>query len=266
MTTHLGGKPTSWIKPQERNGGIPVNVQDQTTPPIDALFAQSISDFTLSADTVASGIIVGSLVYDFVATAAHGIAPADEILLIDVVGNRSFFAKVLSVAVNTITVDRPIDHVFPFATALGRIVTTEMAVNGSVTPQIFSLRSGAVPTDITRTIMTMLSASSMDDGLFGSLGALTRGLVLRIVNTYQKTIFCFKTNGEIKQFCYDVDYSDKAPAGLYGLTARLTFAGQDKHGVTLRIQDTDVIQWVVQDNLTGLTSLKLSAEGHLVTD
>jgi hypothetical protein len=202
------------------------------------------------------------LQYTLVAAVGHGINIDDEILLLDTEANKSFFAEVKNVAVNTITVDRPIDHAFPSATSLGRIVTTQMAVDGSVTPQIFSIRSGAIPTDITRCILTMLDASAMDDGKFGGIPALDRGLVFRIVNAFQKTIFCFKSNGEIKQFCYDVSYSSAAPAGQFGLAARITFAGQDKHGVALQIKDDDVVQWVVQDDLTGLVSLKSSGEGH----
>ena len=264
--TTIGGRPTNWIQPRESNGGVPVNIQDQTTEPLDALFAQSISNFTLSADTVASGITQPSLVYDFTATAGHGIAPGDEVLILDVVGNKSFFAVVIAVVVNTITVDRPIDHVYPSATSLGRIVTTEMSVNGSVTEQIFSLRSGSVPTDVTRFMVSMVMSSAGDDSLFGNLAALSRGLVLRIVNGFQKTIFTFKTNGDIRQFCYDLEYSDKAGPGKFGLGARISFAGPDKHGVALRIEGVDVIQWIVQDDLTGLDSLQVTAQGHLVTD
>ena len=251
-------------EPIEKNGGIPVNLQDQTSPPIDALFAQSISDFTISVDTVASGI--DTIVTTFEATAGHGILIGDEVLLLDPDGDWSFYAEVLNVAINTITVDRPIDYSFPSATSLCRIVTTEMAVDGSVTPQIFSVRAGANPSDFTRFMITMTDDSSMDDSRFGGLPALTRGLAFRIVNSFQKTIFSFKANQEIKQFCYDVDYSSKAPAGQFGLSARISFAGQEKHGVALRIKDNDVIQWVVMDDLTDLISMKISAQGHDVTD
>jgi hypothetical protein len=243
-------------------GNLNVLAGDQITPPLDSLFAQSISNFTISAPTVASGVDAGDLEYTFEATAGHGIVATDEILLLDTAADKSFYAEVLNVAVNTITVDRPIDHLFPTATTLGRIVTTEMAVDGSVTPQIFSLRAGAVPVDSVRFLITMTDDTSMDDSRFGGIAALTRGLVLRIVNSFQKTIFCFKSNQEIKQFCYDVSYSDRAPAGSFGLVARISFGGQSKHGVVLRISDDDVIQWVVQDDLTELTSLKVSVQGH----
>lgn len=264
MNNTLNGKPTTWIQPRESNEGIPVNIQDQTTQPVDTLFARSLSSFTLSADTGVSGET--AFVYIFTATAGHGIIAGDEIGLFDAPANRFFFATVLNVAVNVITVDRPIDHNFTAAITEGRIITTEMAVNGSVTPVIYTLNAGSIPIDITRTIIQMLDATAMDDGTFGGLPALTRGLVFRHFNGWQKTIFCLKTNGEIRQFCYDVEYSPSAPAGQFGLGARITFGGQNKHGVVLRVKNTDVLQWVVQDDLTGLISLKIAAEGHYTLD
>ena len=252
--------PIEIISPSDENGNVEVVLQDQVTEPIDALFAQSISNFTISADTTASSAT--SLNYDFAATAGHGIITGDEILLLDTVGDRALQAVVTNVVTNTITIDRPIDHIYPSASTLGRIVTTEMAVDGSSTPQIFTVRAGTTPIDFTRFILTMLDGTAMDDGKFGGLTALANGLVFRICNGFQKTVFNFKTNSDIKQFCYDLQYSDKAPAGEFGLSARISFAGQEKHGVAIRVSDDSVIQWVVQDDLTELISLKGSAQGH----
>jgi hypothetical protein len=243
------------------DGNANVVLQDQTSKPLDALFARSLSTFTITSATGESGILPATLVYSFTASAGHGISPGDEILLLDEIGDRSFYAEVINTVANIITVDRPIDWNFP-TTTLGRIVSTNMNVNGSITPVVFSLRAGTIPVDSVRFIKTMTDDSSMDDGKFGGLPALTRGLVFRIVNTFQKTIFCFKTNGEIAQFCYDTKYPDKAPAGVFGFNSRTTFGGQDKHGVVLRIQNNDVLQWVVQDNLTSLLSLRISVQGH----
>jgi hypothetical protein len=247
----------------EQNGGLAVNLQDQTTELIDTYFIQSVSNFTLAAPTSAS--TTTNLVYTFEATAGHGIIANDEIILLDVDLDKSFQAVVLNVAVNTITVDRPIDNAYGLNT-IGRIVTSEMAVDGSVTPSIFTVRSGQVPLDITRMILTMLDGTQMDDGTFGGLPALTRGLVLRIIDGFNQTIFNFKTNGEIKQFFFDFVYADKAPAGQFGVTSRVVFGGQNEHGVVLRVSGEDVIQWVVQDDLTGLVSLKIAAQGHKVQE
>ncbi len=264
MSCFVNGEPVDLV-PKELNGGVPVNSQDQTSPPIDPLFAREISPFTISLSTGVSGLDAGSFVYSFKAVGGHGLAVNDEILLLDVAANRSFFAIVIGVVIDDITVDRMIDHDFP-VTSLGRKVTTKMNVNGLVTPKIFSVRAGSIPFDNTRFILTMTNTVAMDSGGFGGLAKLGRGLVFRIYNGFQKTVFNFKSNGEIKQFCFDGDYDPKAPAGTFGFFARISFAGMDKHGVALRISENDVLQWVVQDDLTGLTSLQVSSQGHEVTD
>jgi hypothetical protein len=250
----------------ESNGGLAVNIQDQHSETIDSLFNQSVSNFTISADTTAS--TETTLNYVFTATGGHGISVDNEILLLDVIGDVAFQAVVIVVATNTITVDRPIDHIFPSASALGRIVTSNMAVVGSIaTPQIYTFRAGADAVDINRMMLTMLGGSTaMDDGKFGNIDALDNGLVLRTYNGIHKTIFNFKTNRDIKQWCYDVNYSDNSPAGSTGLSSRITFNGQDKHGVSLRLSGTEVLQWIVQDDLTGLDAIIASVEGHKVTD
>ncbi len=245
------------------NKGQDVNLLDRLTAPVDASFAQSVSNFTISVATTASTDIV--LQYDFTATAGHGLAVGNEIILLDTAANRVLQAVVLNVATNVITIDRPIDFAFAVATTLGRIVITNMAVDGSVTSQLFSVRAGSVPFNMTRFILSMTATgTAMDDSMFGNLTALTRGLVFRVVNSYQKTIFNFKTNQDIKLMCFDADYSDKAPTGSYGFSARLSFAGAEKHGVPLQITTDDVIQWVVQDDLRGLDTLMASDQGHEV--
>jgi hypothetical protein len=61
-----------------------------------------------------------------------------------------------------------------------------------------------------------------------------------------------------------MDYTDRTAQGQFGTGARITFGGQSKHGVVIRLSELDALQFIVQDNLTGLTSLKIVAEGHEV--
>lgn len=268
MTDYIGGKPITWIKPQEKNGGIPVNPQDQTTPPVDAYFTESISTFSLDGDTPVSTLTVIELTFDVVA--GHGIAPGDEILLLNEPNNKSLFAVVKTVAVNTITIDRPIDSAYPSG-ANGRIVNTEMAVDATpAAPRLFTVRAGDIPIDATRMIVSMICASTPDDSKFGDLSALTNGMYFRIVNGFQKTVFNFRTNGEIKNFCYDLTYSDKAGGGNHGVSARISYAGPSKHGVAMRVVGPDdALQWGIQDGLktpTALLSLKISLQGHEISN
>lgn len=262
MSCSLNGQSSgvTIVSPLESNGAIPVNVLDQTTTPLDALFSQAISNFSLASDSGVS--TVTTLVYDFTAAGGHGISPGNEILLLDTAADRALQCVALGVVGDTITIDRPIDHDFVVATTLGRIIITNMAVDGSITPQIFSVRAGSIPSDYVRFILAATNNTAMDYSKFAGLSSLTRGVVFRIVNSYQKTVFNFKTDADIGQFAYDIKYADKAPAGEFGLAARFTFGGQEKHGVVLRIFDNDVLQWVVQDDLTSLITLRVAAEGH----
>lgn len=240
---------------------VPVILQDGTTPPVDVFFTRSISNFSLSNATEQSGVT--NLVFTFTASNGHAIATNNEILLLDVIGDRSFHAEVLGVSGDLITLDRPIDHAFP-ADSLCRIVSTEMAVNGSVTPVIFSLRAGTTPIDFTRFIAVILDSSTMDDGLFGGIAELTKGVVFRIVDGYNWTGFNWKKNGDFKQWTFDGNYKLglSGPSGTDSFTTRLTFNGAAKHGVVLRISTGDVIQVIIQDDLTALGSFKISAMGH----
>ncbi len=265
--THQGNDTGYQVKAYSRvvgdamltNGGTNASIIDDDTEPIDTYFAESLSQFTLAADTVASGLLAASLVYDFTATAGHGIVATDQIVLIE--ADRTFITYVTNVAGDVITVDTPIDFVFPSGST-GLIVNTNMAVDGSVTPRIFKVQAGVTPVFFRRFVMTITDGSSMDDSKFGGIAALTNGLVLRIVNGFQKSIINVKTNSDLRQWAYDLQYADKAPAGVYGVASRLTYAGKEKHGVVLSVSGTSEIQWVVQDDLTGLLTLFQSAMGN----
>jgi hypothetical protein len=267
--THQGNDTGYQVKAYSRvvgdamlgNGGTNASVIDDDTEPIDTYFAESLGQFTLSADTVASGLTAGTLVYTFEATAGHGLVATDQINLI--AEDRSFIAYVVNVAVNTITVDTPIDYVFEAATAVGLIINTNLAVAGSLaSPRIFKVQAGVTPVFFRRFILTITDGSAMDDGKFGGIPALTNGLVLRIVNGFQKSIINVKTNSDLRQWAFDLQYADKAPAGVYGVSSRLTYAGKEKHGVVLSVSGTSEVQWVVQDDLTDLLTLFQSAMGN----
>jgi len=267
--THQGNDTGYQVKAYSRvvgdamltNGGVNASIIDNDTEPIDTLFAESTGSFTLSADTVASGLTSGTLVYTFSATAGHGLVATDEILLAS--ADRSFLAEVTNVATNTITVDRPIDFAYPSASTFGLIINTNLAVDGSTTPRIFKVQAGLTPIFIRRVVFNIVDGSSMDDTTFGGIiGGLDNGVVMRFVNSFQKTIFNFKTNGDFAQWAYDLAYSDKRPSGSYGVRSRITFGGVEKHGVVLELSGLDELQLVVQDDLTDLESFTVSAQGN----
>jgi hypothetical protein len=230
--------------------------------PIDSYFVKSTGvNFSLALDTVASTI--DTINYQMEFTGVVSVFVGNEIILLDVAQDVSMTATIVSIVGNTVTVDRPINYVFAAATTIGRVITSEMAVVGSLaSPQIYTVRAGTKPVYLCRMLLTMVHATAADDSLFGNLPALTNGLILRIFDGIKENIFNFKTNGEIKQFCYDVTYSDKAGAGLFGTSARMTINGPSHHATALRFSGANAAaQWIVQDDLTGLNSLKCSTQG-----
>jgi len=249
------------LVPLESNGAVPVNVQDQHSRALDLDFVDITATTTLSADPAVGDLTI-------TVTSTTGYVDGAYIGIFSAGGLFSFFHQVGAVAGNVVTLDRPLDADFEsgdttFSGAVG------MNINGAVTTQVFVI--GPVMTaevDITRVLGYIQGATSMDDGDFGDIAALTNGVVLRKHDGsggYQNQ-WNLKSNGEIGLLCFDSAYTDKAPAGSYGFRFRNTYAGQAKHGVTLRLLPGESLEILIQDDLTGLEDFRLMAQGHLVTD
>ncbi|MBW2675754.1 MAG: hypothetical protein JRD89_20500 [Deltaproteobacteria bacterium] len=255
------------VTPNEDNGAMPVNKQDAHTEIIDLFLSRFLDDLTILAD-----VAIDDDTADIETT---GVVPVigDAVCFKDVDGVAFYQGEIITVvpiAGNqyTITVDSPFD--FAFTTADGcSLRSNDLGVDGSVTRVPFVVSPGGlapgVEWDITRTFCTILSSNSMDDGRFGSAAALTRGLLLRSVNGVTKNIFNAKKNGDFQLRTGDRSYADKAPAGQYSVSFRRSFNGDDKNGVTLRLEgDTDdVFVYLVQDDLTGQV-IEAVTQGHVV--
>lgn len=253
----------SVISPVESNGGVPVNIQDQTTRLLDLYFLKvdPASFTTLSADAAPNDRTVTlTSTTGFVAGSMIGLSTATE--------SKFYFGVQLGAPVgNVITLDTPLDDYF--LTGTNAFSTSfDLNVNGDVTPQIFQIGPVGVGTglevDLTRVMGYMEHASAMDDSKFGGRAALTKGIVLRrkYNGTYQ-SVWNAKTNGEMSLICAsDFFYTSKAPAGFNGARFRNTFGGQEKHGVVVRLAPTETLELVIQDDLTSFNRFNMMAQGH----
>ena len=247
------------------NGGLDVNIQDQTSPVLITEFAK-INNTTALTDLAV--LDARTIVVD---TTTGFIDGAHIVITNGAAGRYCVFHQVGAVATNTVTLDRPIDFAYP-ATSQVAVGTHEMSVNGAVTPVIFSVRAGDIPggidleVDITRVIFKCICATAVDLTTFGDLAKLTNGLVLRRVDGTYSNIFNVKDNGELAGIMYDFEVAQATnpQQGVDGFTGRLTFGGQNKIGVVIRIGAGEDLQLIVQDDLTGLTSFEVIAEGHVV--
>lgn len=240
------------------NAGVPVFIQDHTQESLDIPFLNDRGTFTTDGATTRDSRF-------FDAAPGHSILAGEIVELTD--ADTFMQARVLGVIADAIELDTPINHAYASGIE-GTRSSDDMRVDGSVTPMVFSVlplsgQSGG----ITGLVMTIESGSAMDYTKFGSLAALTNGIVVRVKRAGGdfRNLINFKTNGEFIEKAFDNQYQAKSGGGGFGFVARLTYAGQAKHGVTLHVDgDLDEeIQIVIQDKLdTGLTKLRIFAGGH----
>lgn len=251
----------------ETNGALPVNVQDQTTLSVILPLTQKLAETTLALGTSVNDTSI-------TVTSSTGFVIGKRARIIGVTSQWAVCVRVLNIVGNVLTIDTPLD----FAFTAGDIVVAgngNMAVDGSVTPVEFSLRAASTSIeasiDITRLMFSCQTVSAVNLDLFGDLPALTNGIFLRRdINSYglYHNVFNVKSNLDIASIMYDftVFQASNPAQGVDGFSGRLTFAGQNKIGVVLRIPQGDNLKLIVQDDLTGLTDLRIIAEGHLVQD
>jgi hypothetical protein len=251
-TVHVANKPGVFI-------------QDQTTQPLDLYFIQAIGAPTTSTGAVAIGDVIIPV------TSAASISVGNRLGVFSVVAgeNRFYFGQVTAVNSLNITVDTPFDFAFGAASVV-QSTTRELDVDGSSTTQVFTVNgptTGAA-VDITRIMIQMECASAADLSTFGDLTALTNGIVLRRNNGVVNNIWNVKKNSEFSNLAFDFDIfaASNPSSGIDGLKCRYTFAGQDKHGVAVRLATGETLEVLIQDDITGLDSFHIIAQGHLVDE
>jgi len=238
-----------------------VSIQSGTTPLFVVNFSNIVAETTLTGATALDDYIIN-------VTSSTGFLIGQYLTIYSVASNRVFFAKVLVIISGAITLDRPLD----FAFAIGDDVTvgsTEMNVDGSVTPQIFGVRNPGIADipleiDISRLMFAMLTATTPTLTDLGDIpNGVTRGVQIRRVDGTYQNISNFKSNNEMKNLMYDIEVQTVAQNAQDGLTGRFTF---ERLGQVVRIGAGEDLQIIIQDDLTSLNSFTVIAEGSQVTD
>ncbi|UCF50240.1 MAG: hypothetical protein JSU91_01810 [Thermoplasmatales archaeon] len=234
-------------------------IQDQTTAVVDYFVCRDLFDLEISENTVLEAYIVN--VVDASSVVAGTYLCIQE-------GQRALQVKVLSINVNEITIDTPLDYAFTTSATI-KNRSPELNVNGSSTPVIGSLKPIiGVKWDITRIFLNIVCSSEPDDSKFGDLASLTKGIVLRKKDGDHRTIFNVKNNGEFAQRCVVTEYTSKSGGGAFGVRAIRAFSGQDNNGVSVRLNGNagDELQIIIQDDLSTLNSFRIVAQGHIVEE
>lgn len=239
-------------------------VVDSVNPILSVPFLKDRGSFT-----IASTMTPDTRFFD--ASPGHGIQVGESIELAEVSSGIFMQAIVLAVVIDTIEIDTLINFAYE-PEDIGVRSTKNMLVDGSTTPQVFSiLPLTSQKGHIVRIVWDIRSSADMDFSGFGGVPALTRGCIVRIKNqdgTF-KNLMTFKTNGDIIEHCFDHEFlQPKGGNTIKGFTARLTWGGPDKHGVVIPLDGSkaEELQLVVQDDLTNVVNTKFTilAQGHLI--
>lgn len=253
------------LLPRESNSGVPVNIQDQTSKMLDLRFIRDKGNST----TVKTNATAGSRTIDL--TDTTGYVDGNIVGIFSPLTTEFYFGQQIGVpSGDTITLDTPLDYAYlSGATVIN--ADANMAVDGSVTTQVFQIGPVGVGTgvevDITKVIGTISDNLAMDDSKFGGIAALTNGVVLRKNNGRFLNYGNAKSNGDLALFAgRSNEYTDKAGGGNYSVFFELKFAGPENHGVTVRLRPGEILEILIQDDLTDLLGFYGIAQGHIVED
>lgn len=249
---------------------LDVNIQDQTSPAVISKMSLLKFEGNITSQAIKETNSV------FVAlTDISNFSVGDLITIFNTSENRFYQGRALTVTSGTgeIILDTSFDFTYPIGSYITS-ATSNLAVNGSLSsPIIFGLRNTInrieAKFDITRLIFTCTTSSALDLSKFADIvGGITNGIVLRRNDGVITNYFNVKTNKDIASLMYDftIIAATNPQQGVDGFIGRLTFAGQSKIGVTIRLENNDDLQLLVQDDLTSITLFEITVEGHIVVD
>ena len=258
---------TGNIMTLEPNGSIPVTLQDQTTPVVIEPFSH-----LLQATTISAPVAVGDKTVTLVSVT--DVSAGKILTFFNPTSVRFMYARCVGAPVgNVVTLDRFFDFAYP-AGSYCDVSDANLTVNGSVTPVLYGIRNnaGAVPPpgieltlDVTRIIFQCITTALPELDMFGDIaGGLLNGLHVRRRDGEYYNIFNAQTNGEIAGITYDFSVYEAAKFGVNGFISRLTFAGQNKMGVAIRLAINEDMEIIVQDDLSSLLRFTIVAEGSIV--
>lgn len=244
------------------NGALNIHNADVHTVPINKYFH--------STEGVSDSLAVAASIGDTSITAVDGTKfTVGDFIEFGTSPHEAVFKSVTVIVGNVLTLDGPLDNDHVIGNILN-IVSLEMNVSGSLTTPIsfkFLPDVGSPPWHIVRFLFSMSHDSLGDLGLFGNLPPLVNGVTLRGLDGISgkfRTFMNIKTNSDIKNNMYDVDFDTRSGGGgTFGTSGR----GSIKIGTgavpKLNSANGDYFEILIQDDLTSLLSFRMKVQGHI---
>ena len=223
-------------------------------------FKRNTNVTTLTADAVPDTNVIS-------VTDATGFTPGATVSIMCIGSDMCYIANIISVASLDITLDTPIDFAYTMVDSTISVGTTNLAEDGSATSVIFSIR----PDDpginttfhITKLSLAMITGTTPILSDFGDIGdGLTNGFVIRKKDGSYQNLFNIKTNANLA--AYGSHFEILQSVGVDGVLAKNIFAGPENFGAVISLAPGEDLEIIIQDDLSGLTSFSLIAQGHVV--
>lgn len=248
---------TSWESTllEKLDSGVDVAIQDQHSQPVELYLHIHLVDPAITVNT-----LIGdeSITVD----ANTSIAAGQVITIYE--GTRFYQSIVTGVSSLVVSLASPLD--FAFTTdADVHIGPWNLAVNGaSTTQEAVIIAPPLVKFDLYTIAVSMTDDAVMDSSKFGGISALTNGILFQHVDGTTKNLPLIVNNSGFNEFGFDVEYDPKPPSGVYGLRAAKSY--NIKNGVSIRLDGTtaDELKCLIRDDLTGLTLMSITVQGHVV--
>lgn len=247
-------------------GTVDAYVQDQTTDRISLYLAQVLDTITIQVNTEKNDELITIETTGTVPVVGNFICLQEDgkITQVEITSVSLFVGDVYDVGIAI-----PLDYAYTTEGGC-TLQNVNMNVDGSTTPIEFEVTPKAPYTwDITRMIISMIMGSGGDDGEFGDIvDGIDKGVYFRKDDfDTSQNLANIKTNGDLRLEGYDLTYIERSGGlGSYGLASRITFSGQDKSGVVIRLcgNSFDRFEAVVRDDLTSIGSFRVKVQGHVV--
>lgn len=252
-------------------GGLKtVSRRQNLFPLVECFLSKSKGEVTLS-DPYSRGSSVFTLATGDVAATGAVVGDYFEVRYVDDALDikRVYQSKIIVIVGDVITIACQIDFdLVPANVEIAEIVNVNMALASGTkeSPVEFNLRPpNHAELLITRMTFDMILTTNPDDGLFGDIAALTNGIIFvsKALDLYQHLFVAFD-NGDFRLSMFDVAFTTRSSGGgSYGVSARKTFAGEEKQNSMIRLHgNLDKISAIVQDNITGLVRMRVKVHGN----
>jgi len=234
-----------------------VNIDDNTKESFSFFLTQTTQLSNLTND-----ITVGDKIIEIDNTTNCEIFDA-----IDIYDNNYYFQTLIENKTSTtITLRNEIDKNFSVNNTTIRCGEWDLSTSdGSINPETFMISPPNNRTwHIKTTVFNCLDDKEMDSSKFCGDPSLDNGISGRIIDGYRRDLFLIYNNNGFKLRGFDLDYIEKAPAGVYGLNAKLNFLNTFGSLIEIKGNTNDEWQAVNRDDLTTQEEIVITINGNIV--